>query len=94
LEGYILDEDFPLYPGGGEDEPTARLRASTRNRLVQDHNPTDRIRPRRVHMKIRSAVIVPECLAADSVADDKLSGDKGVVGSAEQIVAGETLLPR
>ena len=44
-------------------------------------------------MIIRSAVIVPECLAADSVADDELGGGEGVVGSAEQIVTGEILLP-
>src|SRR5688572_23121545 len=56
LEGQILNEDFPLYPGGGEDEPTARLRTSPRRRLVQDHNPTERIRPRRVQVIIRSAV--------------------------------------
>jgi hypothetical protein len=38
LEGYILDEDFPLDPGSGEDE-SAGLRTSPRGRLVEDHNP-------------------------------------------------------
>jgi hypothetical protein len=37
LEGQILNEDFPFYPGGGEDEPTARLRTSSRRRLVQNN---------------------------------------------------------
>jgi hypothetical protein len=35
LEGYILDEDFPLDPGSGEHE-SAGLRTSPRG--VEDHN--------------------------------------------------------
>ena len=45
-------------------------------------------------MIVRSVVVIPECLTIDSVADDEFGGGEGVVGSAEQIIAGEILLPR